>query len=64
MRKAARQDYVDAQYELGRFYEAGIGVKKNLTEAAKWYLKAAKNGSKKAENALKNIRWEDVNEAH
>lgn len=64
MRKAARQDYVDAQYELGRFYEAGIGVKKNLTEAAKWYLKAAKNGSKKAENALKNIRWEDVNKAH
>jgi TPR repeat protein len=34
-----------AQYELGRAYEKGEGVPQDFTEAAKWYRKAAEQGS-------------------
>jgi TPR repeat protein len=30
-----------AQYRLGRLYEEGRGVRKDLDEAARWYRKAA-----------------------
>ena len=33
-----------AQMMLGHLHERGLGVEKNNTEAAKWYLKAAENG--------------------
>ena len=55
MRRAARQEHVLAQYQLGCFYEQGIGVKKNLPEAAKWYLKAMKHGNAEAKQALENL---------
>jgi TPR repeat protein len=37
-----------AQYFLGRRYAAGFGVKKDQNRAAKWYMKAAKQGHVKA----------------
>lgn len=34
-------DYSDAQFLLGLFHEEGIGTKKDIAEAVKWYYKAA-----------------------
>ena len=33
-----------AQYNLGLLYHHGLGVKRQLSEAAKWYARAAENG--------------------
>ena len=41
-----------AQHALGWMYANGKGVEKNLTEAMKWYRKAAEQGN---ENALNNL---------
>ena len=38
--KAADQGNIEAQYELGRCYENGCGVKKNLFKAIDWYALA------------------------
>lgn len=42
-RSAAEQDLAEAQNMLGVCYENGYGVGKNLTEAVKWFEKAAAN---------------------
>ena len=42
--KAAEQGDADAQFNLGVMYEQGNGVKKDYTQAAKWYRKAAEQG--------------------
>jgi TPR repeat protein len=44
LREAAEQGDADAQYKLGRCYDDGTGVLKNLIEAFKWYYKAAEQG--------------------
>jgi len=44
MKKAEGGD-VKALYEVGVCYSEGKGVKKNRSEAAKWYRKAAEGGS-------------------
>jgi TPR repeat protein len=41
---AARRDIAGAQNRLARLYELGIGVKKDLVEAAKWRLVARDQG--------------------
>ncbi|MBF0524434.1 MAG: SEL1-like repeat protein [Deltaproteobacteria bacterium] len=44
--KAAEQERVEAQYELGLKYESGCGaIKPNRDEARKWFQRAARNGS-------------------
>ena len=40
-RKAAEQEYADAQWKLGAMHFHGVGVSKNDIEAMKWYRKAA-----------------------
>lgn len=49
---AAEKDDSNAQYHLGRCYEKGDGVNKNLEVAAKWYRRAAEKGNSDAQNAL------------
>jgi len=39
-RKAAEQNYAEAQNSLGVCYEKGQGVTKNQAEALKWFRKA------------------------
>ena len=39
-RKAAEQNYAEAQYNLGYFYDNGKGVTKDEAEAVKWWRKA------------------------
>jgi len=41
-----------AQYDLGRAYENGFAVKKDLAEAANWYQRAAEQGHCDAQNSL------------
>lgn len=54
-RKAAEHGYAKAQYNLGAFYEAGIGVTKDTAEARRWYQKAAAQGYEKAQEALRQL---------
>lgn len=48
----AKQGNADAQFQLGKKYDAGIGVPKNINEARKWYTKAAEQGHVEAQKAL------------
>ena len=42
-----------SQYKLGRAYEIGDGVEKNMATARMWYQKSADNGYKNAEVKLR-----------
>lgn len=45
----ARKDNRDAQFLVGKIYETGKGVNKNLPEAFRWYRRAGERGSAKAQ---------------
>ena len=45
---SANQGDAQAQNRVGQIYELGIGLAPDYDQAAKWYLKAAQNGSRAA----------------
>ncbi|MGB7745816.1 MAG: tetratricopeptide repeat protein [Verrucomicrobiia bacterium] len=49
---AAPKGDLEAQYNLGRAYQNGFGVKRDLAEAAVWYQRAAEKGHSDAQNSL------------
>ncbi len=49
-----------SQYKLGRAYETGDGVEKNMETAIMWYRKSAENGYKNAEVKLKLLPVQDI----
>jgi TPR repeat protein len=49
---AADQGDVQSQYDLGRMYEEGQGVKQDSAKAMQYYLKAAEQGNAKAQYDL------------
>ena len=51
-RKAADQDHLDAQYNLGIMYDKGQGVLRDEKQAFYWYQKAANQGDAKAQYNL------------
>ncbi len=51
-RKAAKQNYAQAQYTLGGCYFDGKGVAKDEAEAVKWYRKAAEQNYAEAQLCL------------
>jgi len=51
-RKAAKQGYPQAQYNLGLLYEEGKGMTKNYHKATQWYKRAADKGLSEAQNNL------------
>ena len=51
-RRAARQNYPKAQYNLALMYEDGRGVDQDYKQAGQWYAQAAKGGFTKAKNNL------------
>ena len=53
--RLAEQGNEQGQYELGKCYEEGFGVEKDMAEAVKWYRKAAAQGEPNAKAALKNL---------
>ncbi|MFV1998142.1 MAG: YeeE/YedE thiosulfate transporter family protein [Acidiferrobacterales bacterium] len=50
--KAAKQNHVNAQYEVAAAYIIGDGVKRNLDSARSWLKKAADGGHKDAKEVL------------
>lgn len=46
--KVANEGNISFQYRLGNCYYKGIGVKKDIDEGIKWYLKAAENKNEQA----------------
>jgi TPR repeat protein len=50
--KSAEQGHIEAQYNIGRYYECGIGVVQDLTQAAGWYRKAADKSNHNASISL------------
>ena len=50
--RAAAQETVAAQYNLGVMYDNGRGVPQNCAEAVKWYRLAAEQGNASAQNNL------------
>ena len=53
-RQAAEQGDADAQYNLGIFYSQDDSVDKDMTEAVKWFRKAAEQGYEPAIDSLAN----------
>lgn len=47
-----------AQIRLGWMYQAGKGVQKDLEEAKRWYTRAIRSESPKAEFCLATVCWE------
>ncbi len=52
---AAEQGNVEAQYELGRLYERGIGVIRDYHESAKWFRLAAEQEWEHAKSSLEMV---------
>lgn len=55
LKKAASQQYVQAQYELANCYYAGDGIEVDEKKAFELYEAAAKNGHADAANNLADI---------
>ena len=56
---AAREEQADAEYELGRCFELGKGVRKDIDSAIMWYEYAAEHGNWEAEDRLKELQGEE-----
>ena len=52
LQKAAELGYAEAQVKLARMYAEGDGVEQNTGLMLSWYIKAAKQGNKTAQQAL------------
>lgn len=53
--RAARSGLSTAEFAIGYFYEIGMYVPVDLTEARKWYAKAAEHGNKDATGRIDGI---------
>ena len=51
-KQSANQGYTKAQYQLCVCYDAGLGVRKNIAEAARWCEMAAYGGYDKAQSEI------------
>ena len=51
-RKAADQDYAEAENSLGELYRGGLGTPQDYGEAVRWFYRAARQGNADAENSL------------
>ncbi|CAG8641018.1 uncharacterized protein OCT59_018454 [Rhizophagus irregularis] len=56
-RKAADKGLAKAEYAIGYFTEVGIGVKADIEEARRWYMRAAAQGNKRAMQRLKELNF-------
>lgn len=67
MRRAAERGHKDAQYHLGRMFEEGIGMRRDMVQAYSWYSVAYDNGymmaGEKAKNALEKLSPKQREEA-
>lgn len=54
-KKAAKQGNDYSMYQIGLFYERGLGVRKDLQQARYWYKQAEENGNVIAAEAIVRI---------
>ena len=59
LNKSAKQNNVEAQYNLGVYYERGYGVPKNLDKAKEWYQLAANQGLEQAIEKVQELEKTD-----
>ena len=52
-RKAADQNHTQAQFLLGKHYQLGIGVEKNVEHALFWFRKASELGEPRSQSIIK-----------
>ncbi|KAJ1557885.1 hypothetical protein HK405_014930 [Cladochytrium tenue] len=55
-RKAADKGLAKAEYAVGYYVEHGVGVRADVDDARRWYLRAAAQGNKRAQQRLKELR--------
>lgn len=55
-RRAADKGYAKAEYAVAYYTETGIGVRQNLDEAKKWYMRAAAQNNKRAMQRLTELK--------
>ena len=55
-RAIGRGDDGEAQFRLGKLYEQGLGVERNLERAKELYTTSAQNGYSKAKEALESLK--------
>jgi hypothetical protein len=55
LKNKAEKGDAESQFRLGRMYDEGDGITKDLSEAVKWYRKAAEQGSLEAQVALGDL---------
>lgn len=51
---------LDCWYNVGSYFESGIGVGKDLSKAMKWYSKSAKSGNQNAQQALDRLKQNGI----
>jgi len=56
--KLAHQGNIKAMYDIGKFYERGRGVNKNMIKAAEWFQKASNEGHAAAQARLGILYFE------
>lgn len=56
--KLATEGNIKAMYDVGKLYERGRGVYKNMTKAAEWFQKAADGGNTSAQARLGILYFE------
>eukprot|EP00834_Sanchytrium_tribonematis_P000302 NODE_6_length_70510_cov_1.054395.p7 type:complete len:639 gc:universal NODE_6_length_70510_cov_1.054395:21643-23559(+) len=55
-RKAADKGLAKAEYAVGYYSEMGIGVKKDIEEARRWYVRSASQGNQRALQRLNELK--------
>ncbi|KAJ1962076.1 hypothetical protein H4R35_007387, partial [Dimargaris xerosporica] len=55
-RKAADKGLAKAEYAVGYYAESGIGVKQDMDEAKRWYMRSAAQGHKRAMGRLTELK--------
>ncbi|KDE08145.1 hypothetical protein MVLG_01626 [Microbotryum lychnidis-dioicae p1A1 Lamole] len=55
-RRAANKGLPKAEYAVGFYSEVGIGVKQDLEEAKRWYMRSAAQGNKRAMQRLTELK--------
>lgn len=55
-RKAAERGHAKAEYQVGNYFEIGIGVAASLTDAMLWYERSAAKGYKRAAQRIQEIK--------
>lgn len=59
--RAAKNNYIKAQINLGQMYECGKHVAPNKEKALNWYMKAADKGDPIAQHACGMLHYEGIN---